>query len=153
MSGPLSKLCSPTVCKHSKICSDRQSEGCWSSAVLAKWVRSKGLCGCDLPAKYSFIFYKNELNNLVLVDHVHRHICGFHLRSQERWAKHDCYTLIGHSVLIWVLYYSANRIRERISIFWDRSYYVSILLSFSCQNMICCKQILSKVIESCNITL
>lgn len=80
-----------------------------SSAVTGPLNLVKGSYVCDLPAKYGLIFHKNKLNNLVLVDHVHGHICCLCLRAQKCRAEHDGYTLRGHPVLVDVLDHSTNR--------------------------------------------
>lgn len=42
---------------------------------------------------------EDELYDLVLVDHVDRHVSSVQLRPHQRWAEHDADALSGHQVL------------------------------------------------------
>lgn len=53
-----------------------------------------------LPAEDVLVLVQYELHDLVLVDHVDRHVEGLGLGPQQRGAEHDGHALGGHAVLL-----------------------------------------------------
>lgn len=62
-----------------------------------------------LPAKYVLILEKDEFYNLVLINHVHRHVARLDLRPQQGRAEHDSHALSRHPVHFAVIYHPENR--------------------------------------------
>lgn len=61
-----------------------------------------GIFSCS-HVKDCFKFTEDELDDLVLEDHVCRYVCWLHFRLEQRWAKDNGHILQTHPVLISML--------------------------------------------------
>lgn len=67
-----------------------------------------------LPAEDALALDEDELDDLVLVDHVHGHVPGLGLGSQQRGAEHDGHALDVHAVIVPVVHHSVQVFEERL---------------------------------------
>lgn len=65
-----------------------------------------------LPAEDVLVLVQNELHDLVLVDHVDRHVDGLGFRPQQRGAEHDGHALGGHAVLLPVVDHPRGTLKD-----------------------------------------
>lgn len=81
------------------------------------WIDSQVVSLRDvLPPKNVLILQKDEFYNLVLIDHMNRHISRLNLRPQQGWAEHDSHALGRHPVHLAVIDHSEKH-RESLRVF------------------------------------
>lgn len=77
--------------------------------------RSLVLRRLSLPAEDALVLMQYELHDLVLVDHVDRHVEGLGLGPQQRGAEHDGHALGGHAVFLPVVDHPRGTLKAVIS--------------------------------------
>ena len=79
------------------------------------WSRSWGGCiDGGLSAEDGVLLQEDQRHNLVLIDHVDRHVSGLGLGSQQSGPEHDGHALRRHAVLIPVIDHSGGGHKHRV---------------------------------------
>lgn len=92
-----------SVKKQLNTCRRRRAPGRAPSDPGRAWREEKQslvLRRAPLPAEDALVLVQYELHDLVLVDHVHRHVEGLGFGPQQRGAEHDGHALGGHAVFL-----------------------------------------------------